>query len=681
MSEASRHIKALCRIMPYHTLESCLIPCPEARSIIASSTPISKALRSQKSLNSMRNSLLEDSELIKFDSVIDELTSQSKLFSAFLKSPTQDLLTGQSFSVLVFGTTGSGKSFTIRGGEGKKRGLALRSVELLLAMIDKQRVLFQIKVSVSAVFNEKVLDLLNKQEILISKSSDFHAALNQALKTRKSLSEKQQKDKIHMVITVRLYQDYELLSEAVFVELAGSEYAREDKLVARSFNSISSKLTQSSSNWAANPLCVHIGKGLDIYAPRPVNVILICCAGQGVENFTDTLASLKFTSRIKECIERDAVKPEVLQIDTILNLLEKPRIEEACEILESIEIGVKKILAENAQRENQEILAKYKQVRIETLQDIEEAKSKIGRNTEDLASKKNAWELAQVKANYAVLQEQFSNLIEEKGQISQKSSQAYVKIANDLFGCIQRLSEKLQEEYDLTQKIISESRSIRIALLKKTQDHEGSECSCSDEIKSLQVAIRESNEDRKKLMERLELSLKENRNKEEHIQALHSSSYSYEQETQHLSSVISDYETLIYELRKSLNGMSSKNSQIEEEKLLVMHENERLRGHYKVLKEKIDEQQALTEREIIKYKQENDECSGKYENLSGKIELLTLELSKAAAVNNQLRGENKALATKLEIINFTEIDGKIQRVYKIFDCFDELVAPQSRVDI
>ena len=128
----------------------------------------------------------------------------------------------------------------------------MRAVELLLTIAERQKANIQIKVSVVAIFDEKVTDLLNKQatpqEILISKSSDFHAALNQSLKNRKKIAEKHNKDKIHMIICIKLYQEFELLSEALFVELAGSEYAREDKQVARSFNSISSRLTQSSNS-------------------------------------------------------------------------------------------------------------------------------------------------------------------------------------------------------------------------------------------------------------------------------------------------------------------------------------------------------------------------------------------------------------------------------------------------
>ena len=475
--------------------------------------------------------------------------SQSKFFSAFLKNSTQDLLTGKSLSVLVFGTTGSGKSYTIRGGEGKKRGLALRSAELLLTIIEKQRSCVQIKVSVAAIFNDKAVDLLPAQESAVHKTSDFHAALNQALKSRKNISEKQNKDKIHMVIVLRLYQDFELLSEAYFVELAGSEYAREDKQVARSFNSISSQLTQNpaTNTWQTNPLCAYLHKALDIYGANPCSVLLICCASQGIDNFKDTLASLKFTSRIKECIGEGAVRPEIGQIDGFLHQLERVGVVEALGILESIEVGVKKLVAGDRVCERRDRIDKYKQVRVETLQDIEGAKSKIDKKTtsvEEYGIKTLALELEQARANYSMLQEQFNSLLEEKSQSSIKQSEIHVKIADELLECIKQLSDKLKEEQKHREKIATEARLIRNILLRKGMDQESMECNCSEEVRNLQNAIQEVNDDRKKTLERLEASLKENRIKEEHIQALHSTSSSYEQEAQNLSKIISDYETI-----------------------------------------------------------------------------------------------------------------------------------------
>ncbi|OMJ71481.1 hypothetical protein SteCoe_30286 [Stentor coeruleus] len=673
MTDAARHLKVLCRVMPSHIEESCIIPCPEVRTIIASNRAINKQIlniRSQKNLNTLKSKLLEDSTLIKFDGIIDESLSQSKLFNTWLKTPTQDLLTGRSLCLLVFGITGSGKSYTIRGGEGKKRGFALRSVELLLAVLERYRGQIQLKVSVVAIFDENIIDLLQKQnppyEVPINKSSDFHAALNQALKTRKSVGERGTKDNMHMIITIRLYQEYELLSEAYFVELAGSEFAREDKKVARGFNSISSQLTHSYTNWQTNPLCNFLKNGLDIYSNNPSNVFLICCASQNAESFQDTLASLKFTSRIKECLEKDSIKPDFIHMDNFIFYLSQSNLEDAIRLIESIESSLKKSSNEEKIDKYREAFSRHHQLTTEALTDIDRAK-KLSSFQEDLTLSKAVSELTQLKMNYSHLQEQYSLLLEEKSQLSNSFSNLSGKVTDEILITLKKLTLKLVEEQEIREKLLQESKNLKNSVIGKTFEREQFECNCSEEIKSLQKALKEVSDDRQKTIEKLEYCLIENRKKEEYVQVLRSSSTSYEQENQHLNSIISDYENLIYELRKSLNSTSSKIANIEEEKVYILQENDRLRNHYKILKEKFEEQKLLTEREILSCKQENEDYCKKYENLLAKIEGLTLELSKYKLNNNHLTIQNKTLMNNWENVNFSEIDKKVNKVYEKLD--------------
>ena len=588
------------------------------------------------------------------------------------------MLLGKSLCVIVFGTTGSGKSFTIRGGEGKKRGLALRSVELLLTIVERQRSRIQIKVSVIAIFDEKIIDLLNKQsppeEFIISKTSDFHAALNQALKNRKSVSDRQNKDKIHMIICIKLYSECDLLSEAFFVELAGAEFACDDKTVARAFNSISNQLTLSTSSWQNNTLSMYLNKGLDIYGNNPAYVLLICCASQDQNIFKDTLASLKFTSRIKECIEKDDLKPDLMHVDNLIFYINQLNIEDSRQILESMAGNIKKYLSEEIMTKNKDLLARHKQIQRETLSDIEESKLKSQKNNEDQALSKTLQELFQLKHNYSILQDQYNLVLEEKTQISLNYSKIHSILIDDLLVSIKFLSTKLQDEQEIFEKIIKESKNIRNHIFHKSFYKEPNECNCSEELKSLQKAIRQISEDREKIMERLEISIKENRTKEEQIQSIHFVSNNYEEKIQNLTSIISDYENLIYELRKSLNSMSSSLSQLEEDKLTALQDNERLRSHCKILKEKIEKNNHEAEEEVLKYKQACNDCNEKYESLVAKFDSLSLELTKTKLSNNHLKIENKGLIDELEAINFNDIDKKIRRVYDQFEKVKKMIS-------
>ena len=175
-------------------------------------------------------------------------------------------------------------------------------------------------------------------------------------------------------------------------------------------------------------------------------------------------------------------------------------------------------------------------------------------------------------------------------------------------------------------------------------------------------------------MERLEISIKENRTKEEQIQSIHFVSNNYEEKIQNLTSIISDYENLIYELRKSLNSMSSSLSQLEEDKLTALQDNERLRSHCKILKEKIEKNNHEAEEEVLKYKQACNDCNEKYESLVAKFDSLSLELTKTKLSNNHLKIENKGLIDELEAINFNDIDKKIRRVYDQFEKVKKMIS-------
>lgn len=657
--------------MPSSAPDSCLIPCPEARSLIATSKPISKSLlsiRSPKQISLLKNSLQSDYTLIKFDGVLDDSISQSKLFNTWLKSCTQDLLTGKSMSVIVFGTTGSGKSYTIRGGEGKKRGQALRTVELLLSFVDKLRGRVSICVSVVGLIEDKTIDLLNKEtpisELQIQKSSDFHAALNQALKTRKSLVDKQNKDKIHMVISVKLFQDGERLSQVNFVELAGSEYAREDKFIARGFNAISCLLTNTYSNWQFNPLANYLKPCVNLHGPEPVNVLLICCSSSDFSNFPDTLTSLKFISRIKECLEKETARPELIQLDNLIFSLASHKLQELEILLEHLESTVKRI----AQNEKP---LRQSENRRSFFKDLENEDTRKNRG-EEINDKRLLSEFNSLKVKYSQLQEQYSAVLEEKSQLTTSFAIFQSQVIDDLLGQCQDLNKKFKEEQEVREKLLTDIKAFRKTLLSKTdKDHE---CACSEDLKRLQKVIQDVNEERAKLTEKLESCLKDSIMKEDYIQALNSTSASYEQETQHLTSIVSEYENLIYDLRKSLNFMSSKLSQIEEEKITLLSENEKLRTSFKNLKEKIEDQQIRTQNDIESYKAEHENISGKYEKLLEKTESLTLELTKAKLTNSHLLIQNKSLASDLQAINFSQVDKQVSSVYSSLDSLQALLA-------
>jgi CII-binding regulator of phage lambda lysogenization HflD len=120
--------------------------------------------------------------------------------------------------------------------------------------------------------------------------------------------------------------------------------------------------------------------------------------------------------------------------------------------------------------------------------------------------------------------------------------------------------------------------------------------------------------------------------------------------------------------------MSNKLSLIEEEKISLVSENEKLRSSFKILKEKIDEQQFRTDSEITKYQLDHDTLSQKYEKLLEKTESLTLELTKVKLTNSHLIIQNKSLETQLQ----SHSDSVSEKVSRVFFKLQELQGLTSK---
>lgn len=196
----------------------------------------------------------------------------------------------------------------MRGGNSESQGILLRANAMLLEMCNRQRMDICLKASVFNIHGDDQVDLLSGNpgsysETMIRNSSDIHIALHHALKKRKELGNKKFKERSNMIVSLKLTKGTEIISQADFVELAASEYAQIDKKIARSFNSLINYLTQGAVNWRDSQLVVALRNSLDIYNPyNPSQVLLICCVNPIPSVYKHTYSSLKYTSRIRECV-------------------------------------------------------------------------------------------------------------------------------------------------------------------------------------------------------------------------------------------------------------------------------------------------------------------------------------------------------------------------------------------
>jgi kinesin family protein 5 len=107
--------------------------------------------------------------LFKFDKVFGENTSQVQVFDE-VKGVIGSVLGGFNGTIMAYGQTSAGKSFTMEGlslWEGENQGLIPRCINLLFEEIAKSEssLQFQVVVSFYEVYCEKIRDLLNPQAV------------------------------------------------------------------------------------------------------------------------------------------------------------------------------------------------------------------------------------------------------------------------------------------------------------------------------------------------------------------------------------------------------------------------------------------------------------------------------------------------------------------------------------
>lgn len=308
MKTRSPKVTILCKIRPCSDENICIVPYPDSKSIVASHSPL-KQLRSPDmkdpvQLNSLKSTLLEESQMMRFDSVIPGEVSQSKFYTHHLENSVVQMIAGRNLCVMVLGISTSGKSYTMRGNDGHNKGLVMRTVETLSHQITQNHLGLQIKFAAVAISGDSLFDLMNSEEPLIRNINDLTIAIREALGNRNLIVNNENKSKMHFMITLRLFQGQKEISRSDFLEFAGSEYVKEDKSIARALNSISYTLTNSCKNKRENLLSDYLKTTLDVYNPtNPSHAILICCVSPSPKHYKDSLPILKFISRVKECID------------------------------------------------------------------------------------------------------------------------------------------------------------------------------------------------------------------------------------------------------------------------------------------------------------------------------------------------------------------------------------------
>ncbi|GKT34809.1 Kinesin-16 [Aduncisulcus paluster] len=101
-----------------------------------------------------------------FDYVYGPKSTQSDVYSNTARQAVQSTLEGYNATVLAYGQTSSGKTFTMEGYQGEKRGIIPRSVEEVFQFIEsssEKRRKFLVRASYLQIYKEIVSDLLKPE--------------------------------------------------------------------------------------------------------------------------------------------------------------------------------------------------------------------------------------------------------------------------------------------------------------------------------------------------------------------------------------------------------------------------------------------------------------------------------------------------------------------------------------
>lgn len=107
------------------------------------------------------NSLQIKEKFYSFDFVFNKDSSQEEIYLNSSKLLLEEVLEGYNATIFAYGTTGSGKTYTMVG-NGENPGIMIRSVSDLFSMIEaKKNRIFVVKITYIEVYNENILDLIS----------------------------------------------------------------------------------------------------------------------------------------------------------------------------------------------------------------------------------------------------------------------------------------------------------------------------------------------------------------------------------------------------------------------------------------------------------------------------------------------------------------------------------------
>ena len=295
-----------------------------------------------------------------FDFVFNENTSQNEVYRYTTSSLINQVVEGYSATILAYGATGSGKTYTMVG-KGDNTGIMIRSIKDLFRIINNdQSKIYSIKISYIEVYNEVLKDLLTEQtksppelrtdpqKGVILQGAENKRVLNEQeafkiinmgnkRRTEKQTDRNQFSSRSHAVLQIYLeiqdqknldydnYNNYNFDSsfgKFILVDLAGSERT-------------SSNTKTNSETGSINRSLLALGKCINLLVSQnkkfipfreskltrilqePLSgngrIVMIATVSPSIINYDETLFTLQFANRAKSM--KIYMKKNVIETD------------------------------------------------------------------------------------------------------------------------------------------------------------------------------------------------------------------------------------------------------------------------------------------------------------------------------------------------------------------------------
>ena len=190
-----------------------------------------------------------------FNKVFDDKTPNRHIYEELIEKDLSKVLQGKWLTLMTYGTSGSGKTFTIFGDSfGQERGLVYYACKRLFSLFKEKDITYTMNCCLLEIYNEQITNLLpnnkDKVEVLENEQKDMvlqHAEKVQIKSAKQLISlveagaksrhiaenfSNKRSSRSHMIVLLELeflYKDTMHLSKIAFLDLAGSERVVLDK--------------------------------------------------------------------------------------------------------------------------------------------------------------------------------------------------------------------------------------------------------------------------------------------------------------------------------------------------------------------------------------------------------------------------------------------------------------------